>query len=464
MLLLAMLACGSPETAAPTPPPDLLLVVLDTVRADSLALYGHHRATSPQMEILAERGVVFDDVSAPSSWTWPSHGSLFTGEPPWVHGARFSQGPTSDHQLWDLGLASLRKDLPTLAGRLGDAGYTTVSLAANPMLDPALGLTRGFGQAVRHESDLEVVAQALQAMQQSEGPLFLFINLMVAHHSARVVAAPWSHAHAEALRTSQVEDGLKPYLLSDPPGVNLYGRPDGLPTSGFDRLRAGDLTLDDSSVGLLRDLYDGEVGIADDMLTPLIRGWDQWRQNGVIAVTSDHGEYFGEHGLWEHGRTLRGPALGVPLVLAGPGLPEGKRIPAPVELLDLAATLLVLGGVETDEETLLSVINGSEPGPVRAVAWPDQARAERLGGVYQEAWRLYREQDMAVLWSASQQMLFDLEADPGMERDLAEQRPGELATLLARGQAAIPVDGAQTAPVPMDEDASEALRALGYVE
>jgi arylsulfatase A-like enzyme len=360
LVAAALASCGEPAQhpeqsgQALTPaPPDLLVVVLDTVRADALAAYGNDRPTSPQLDALARRGVLFEDVTAPSSWTWPSHASLFTGQPPWVHGAHFVQPANADHQMWDLSLGAMRQDLPTLAGQLSEAGYTTVSLAANPMLAPEKGLTRGFDHAAHLQTDLAVLGEAVRVMQQVEGPLFLFVNLFVAHHPAKVAGTPWSQAHVEALKSQAVETALQPYLRLDPPGIELYGRPEGSDRNGIDRLRAGELVLNETSVTLLRDLYEGEVAVADDQLTPLVRGWDQWRRDGVIAVTSDHGEYFGEHGLWEHARTLHAPVLEVPLVLAGRGLPAGHRVSAPIELLDLTATLLALAGLETDAETLL---------------------------------------------------------------------------------------------------------------
>lgn len=471
LVVSALASCAEPaqhpEQSGPAltpPPPDLLVVVLDTVRADALTAYGNARPTSPQLEALARRGVLFEDVTAPSSWTWPSHASLFTGQPPWIHGAHFVQPTNADHQLYDLSLGAMREDLPTLAGQLSESGYTTVSLAANPMLAPEKGLTRGFDHAAHLPSDLAVLEEAVRVMQEVQGPLFLFVNLFVAHQPAKVTAAPWSQAHLKILKDQAVEPVLLPYVRLDPPGIELYGHPGGSEQSGVDRLRAGEVVLSQASVTLLRDLYEGEVAVADDELTPLVRGWDQWRGDSVIAVTSDHGEYFGEHGLWEHARTLHAPVLEVPLVLVGRGLPAGQRVTAPVELLDLTATLLTLAGLETDDETLLDTVAGVPPGPIRAAAWPDPARMARLGGVYADGWRLYREEALAVLWSADNSQLYDLTADPDMLHDLAGERPQELERLLTVGRTAVPWGEIATGVVPLDGDAIESLRALGYLE
>ena len=124
------------------------MVVEDTVRADALSVYGNPRPTSPQLAEVARVGVTFDDVTAPSSWTWPTHASLFTGLMPWEHGAHF--GAAEDEGVWSLDPLPLlvtmpRSDVPTLAERFADAGYRTVVLTGNPIVGPDLAaMVRGF--------------------------------------------------------------------------------------------------------------------------------------------------------------------------------------------------------------------------------------------------------------------------------------------------------------------------------
>ena len=143
LIALAGLACAEPELL---PTPDVLLVVLDTVRPDRLSPYGHERATSPELAALARRGVLFEDVTAPSNWTWPTHASIFTGKPPWEHGAHFGRGDREVHFHWGGFARPMRRDLPTLAEKFAAAGYRTVFLNANPVLKSPLAdsITRGF--------------------------------------------------------------------------------------------------------------------------------------------------------------------------------------------------------------------------------------------------------------------------------------------------------------------------------
>ena len=116
--------------------PNVLLVVLDTVRADRLSAYGHERATSPRLTELASRGVLFRDVTAPDNWTWPTHASIFTGQPPWVHGAHFGEDDGAVQFSWGPAATAMREDLPTLAERFARAGYRTGFLTANRVIAP----------------------------------------------------------------------------------------------------------------------------------------------------------------------------------------------------------------------------------------------------------------------------------------------------------------------------------------
>ncbi len=416
--LTLWLGC-SPAVAplpAPAPRPDVLLVVLDTVRADRLGAYGQGRSPSRAFDALAAEGVLFEQAIAPSSWTWPSHGSLFTGVGPSEHGAHFAP-LDGEHDLEHLGarLSALRSDLPTLAERFAAAGYRTVSLAANPLLDPTYGLTRGFQRAEHHADDSAIVDLALEELIEArEAPLFLFVNLMSAHHPTRVSIAPTSAKHEPRIRARDV-GALAPYVRDEPLRIDLYEPRGTDEPSGLRRLRAGMLELGDDERELLLDLYDGGVGTADRHLGELLTAWGD---AGIRAVTSDHGEYFGEHGLWEHGRVLQEPILDVPLVVAAPTLAPERRTDA-VAVQELGASLLHLAGLGDDP----GVLDGSEM--VTAAAWPD-AQLVELGPPYDRGWQLVRR--------------------AGEEARIEELVPaGSTAT---------------TGVVP----AGEALRALGYVE
>lgn len=415
--LLLALACSPDPEPAPeevSPPPDVLLVVLDTVRADRLGAYRGGLSPSRAFDALAAQGVLFEQAVAPSSWTWPSHGSLFTGLGPSEHGAHFAP-VDGEPDLEHLGarLTALREDPPTLAERFAAAGYRTVSLAANPLLDPAFGLTRGFQRAEHHADDVAVLELAREELlEQRDAPLFLFVSLMSAHHPTRVSIAPTSARHEGRIRAREV-GALAPYVRDQPLRIDLYEPREGDEPSGLRRLRSGDLVLEEEERALLLDLYDGGVHTVDRHLGELLTAWGG---EGIRAVTSDHGEYFGEHGLWEHGRVLLDPILDVPLVVAAPGLAPERRAEA-VAVQELGATLLHLAGLGEDP----GVLDGSEL--ITATAWPD-AQLVPLGAPYDRGWQLV-------------------------------QRPGEDARI----DELVPTP-ATTGPVAADE----ALRALGYTD
>ncbi len=454
VLLAAAFASGCTDTSEEGPPPsepsaspDVLLVVLDTTRADALSAYGNPRPTSPAFDALAAEGVLFGDATAAAPWTWPSHASLFTGLGPWEHGAHYAElGADPEHQHLGAELAGLHPEVTTLAERFAAAGYRTVSLAANPLLDPAFGLVRGFQRAEHHADDRAVVELAVQELlAPREEPLLLFVNLMPAHHPGRVEPiAPWSERHRERLARRDLPNA-RAYVFDDPLRLDFYKRRAPEEPIGWDRLRSGEQVLDEDELGLLRDLYDGGVLKADTYLKLLLTAWGD---HGVRAVTADHGEYFGEHGHWEHGRVLRSPVLNVPLVVAADGLAPERRTD-PVEQRELGATLLHLAGLGDDP----GVLDGSDR--VLASAWPDQ-RVAPLGEPYERGWRLVREGDLALVAStAGDRWLFDVAQDPGMERPL--DRPAEVRRL----EALIPWgEGVVGEPVR----AEEAMRALGYVE
>ena len=471
-LLLAQ-ACSVPPTDLPAQaaPPDILLVVLDTVRADHTPSYGYATNTTAQLSAIAEAGVTFEDTTSPSSWTWPTHASLFTGVMPWEHGAHFSPEP-SDEELSTgaVPFLPMRADLPTLAERLSEAGYRTVAVSTNSLLDPSLGLTRGFHQATVHDTDGKTV-EAVQAILEAAGdqPLFLMVNLNGAHAPWQVTPAPWSERHAAQLQPDTAPAWVRPYLLDSTLGVDLYRSP-GTGPSAIYHYMAGRLTIPPDWLALLGDLYDGQLVAVDLALRSVVVAWQNKRRHFVMAVTADHGEYFGEHGMLEHGHTLYSQVTQVPLVLAAPGrLPAGLRIPEPVQMHDLHPTLLELAGLEPAPPcSLLRVIEGQPRcGPVMAAAWRCWSVAAFMDGPFDQNWNLYREGDDALLLAGDgRRELYDLGTDPEMLLDLATLQPELADRLTASALEAIPAQEQHPPQSPLQVDPAilERLEALGYVK
>jgi len=469
--LLAVCCTGAPgpqgKPAAPaenTRPPDILLIVLDTTRADAVSLGDGSRPTTRQIAAIAEAGVAFTDVTAPASWTWPSHASLFTGQPPWVHGARTrSDAPVDDERrvahVWPM-----RTDLPTLAGELSKAGYHTESLSQNRWLAPSLGLTRGFAKADVFEGCTAIEAALGEAMVRADAePAFVFVNLLEPHAPWNVTPAAWAQPHVPRLKDDP--GWMAPFVTDQPLGLDLYRTPKTASHSGFQSIMRGDLSPTDADYALIRDLYDADVAATDYCVHRLLEAWKLRRELGVVVVTSDHGEYLGEHGLMEHGQTIWPEVTGVPLVMAGPGLPKGQTVDTPVQLQDVPGTLLALAGVPSDMTSLLPVVAGQPRlGPIQAAAWKHPDPAQAIGGRFEHDWFWYRQGDHAIAFSpTSTAHLYDLSTDPGATTDLADTQPERLAELLAKAEGAFEVHKLGHVDVSLPPDVEAHLRAIGYL-
>ncbi|MFZ5477455.1 MAG: sulfatase [Myxococcota bacterium] len=441
--------------------PDVLLVVLDTLRADAVSSYGNARPTTPQLDALAAAGVRFADATAPAPWTWPSHASLFTGLMPWEHGAQAASA-SGEVQLKGTPYAMTPMDpaVPTLAERLTSAGYRTVAVVGNPFLAPELGLVRGFGEVRNDTRDTAVVAAALEAMRERDDPLFLFVNLVTTHGPHLATPAPWARARLEELAPERAQAWSLPYLTVSPPGLQLAARAGSRGLTASQRYALGELEIPPDGLRLLRDLYDGEALLADFLLHTLVTAWEA-RGGDVVAVTSDHGEYFGEHHQLSHGRTLYREVLAVPLVIAAPGrLPAGAVVEEPVQLQDLYPTLLELAGLSppplAHAYSLVPVAGGAtRPGRVLAAATPSRFWAEE-GGAWSRSFRLCREgADVEIVDDLGAVERFDLATDPGMTRGTPAWRSAlgcpRATTALERP--------AVDVPAPL----AERLAALGYV-
>jgi arylsulfatase A-like enzyme len=430
LLLLLALACSAPDERARA---NVLLVTLDTTRADRLGVYGHARPTSPNLDALASEAIVFERAYSTSSWTLPAHASLFTGKYPASHGARHDpQGPLV---LADAAPAprsvrarGMSPQEPTLAGLLAGHGWATGAVVGGPWLMRVFGVGAGFDfyddagmQSQLGRRATEITENALAWLARTEEPFLLFLNYFDPH-------APYAPPPRFA----------RPFL---PPGV----APDPL------------------SLRQAPALYDGEIRYTDHELGRLF-GWLRERglwERTLVVVTADHGELLGERGDWGHERWLWEPLVHVPLIVkpAGPGRP-GRREAAPVSLVDVLPLVLRELGLP-------------DPPGVQGEA-PPAARRELLAEVNPIGtesdtgeWRARWEGSLKFLTSTlGERHLYDLAADPDEARNLVPRDPelaARQALALERAFAALPAPPADAAPVQVDERTRELLRELGYL-
>ena len=206
------------------------------------------------------------------------------------------------------------------------------------------------------------------------------------------------------------------------------------------------------------------MAVTDYCVHRLLEVWKLRRELGVVVVTSDHGEYLGEHGLMEHGQTVWPEVTSVPLVMAGPGLPKGQTVDTPVQLHDLPGTLLELAGVETTMLSLMPVMKGQpRQGPIQAAAWHHPTSAQSMGGRFQHDWTWWREDKWVLVEnSAGESQLYDLSTDPDLSRDLALVHPQLYQEMLERSRDGWPLHTSD-ATLTVPDDVQEELRALGYM-
>ena len=405
-------ACGDAEFpgAAPGAGRHLILISIDTLRPDRLGCYGHARDTSPALDRLAREGVLFEDVTSASPWTLPAHASLLTG-----HYA-------SRHGVVDL-TRRLDAALPTLASLLGERGYATAAVVNSSNLTERHGLERGFEQ-FHHVPELaddgsipdgaaEVLAHARPMLERrGERPLFLFLHFYDVHSD---------YAPDEAYRARFV----RPYAGT------LAGS-----TAELLDLRQRGAPLEAADVEHLLDLYDAEIRQLDDQLGRFfeeLAAAGLW-EDALVAVVSDHGEEFLEHGSLLHGRTYYQEIVRIPWILRGPGIPPGRRIAAPVHLVDVAPTLIALAGVEAPEAAamdglaLAELVRGEVAAPPERLlfAEADHNNAEP------DIRRLVRTPRHKLVYDQLLERveLYDLARDPREQLDLAASESALAARLL----------------------------------
>lgn len=409
------IAPGQPDPGAPT----LVFVVLDNVRADRLALCGHDRPTSPRLTSLVRKGAEHTcRAYAPGSWTLPSHASFFTGVDVPTHGAHsLPEGGAALGRSTSESVRALDTELPTLAEQLAARGYQTVLVSGNPVVSPESGLTRGFERVEVAESFNELhgraleraVGQALAAADPTR-PLFLFVNIADAHQPWRRVPArvKWLPTRSSFRLHASKSDGF---------------------WQGWYRDEL-DTASKVATLAHLRDVYDYGIYRADRTLGRVMNRVRKagWAAPGLrYVVTSDHGEYLGEHGLLDHGHYLEDENQRVLLLVGGEGAPDLPDGPVSAT----QAFHLVRDGALADEGV-----------PVAAATYPHRQREEWSGGAAYG-------RTSAALWTEDGRLLW---------QDDGAQPPPALADLVERTRRSGARETGASAAV------LEMLRAAGYVE
>ncbi len=407
--------------------PNVLLITLDTTRADHIGAYGHQAARTPNLDGLARRGVLFAQAATPVPLTLPSHSSIMTGLYPTYHGVRLNGG------------TALGDEQTTLAEAFSKQGYQTAGFIGAFVLDGRWGLNQGFDRyddqfdmkkfkrldlaAVQRPAN-EVLDSALGWLDEHKaGPFFTWIHLYDAH---------------------------SPYEPPEP----LYSE-----------FRSGGLA----------ELYDGEIAFADQQIGRCISWLEQagLNDNTLVVIVGDHGESLGSHGEGTHGFFIYDSTLHVPFIVTTPFKPlSGVRVESQVSLVDVFPTVLALAGFEPGGKlhgrSLLQLMLHPEP--------KDKAYANTAAFAYGESMAPNLQYGWGALHSlrsprykfiqAPRPELYDLAADPHEAANVIEQHRAvarDMADVLERLMA----DTSRDAPAPesanLDKETIARLAALGYV-
>jgi arylsulfatase A-like enzyme/thioredoxin-like negative regulator of GroEL len=388
--------------------PSVLLVTLDTTRADHLGCYGAEFAATPNLDALAGRGVRFDEALSPTPLTLPSHASLLTGMVPRKHGVR-------DNAMYRLG-----EEPEVLAAVLGRRGYDTAAFVSSVVLDRIGGLDRGFdlyddsvriGErqafAYREKAAAQTNDAVLGHLDKLKEPFFLWVHYFDPH---------------------------LPYVPPEPFRSRFEDRP-----------------------------YDGEIAFMDAEIGSLLEEVGKQTSSLMVVVAGDHGESLGEHGEDAHGIFVYQATQRVPLIFAGPGLPKGKVVKERVGLTDVAPTVLDMLGLpplsDADGRSLLPLLRGAEWSsgvyeletlfPYHAYGWAP------LRGLVRGEYKFIEAPD---------DELYRLSSDPDEKKDLSESKSGLASAMAARLGALTEGDIAR--PFVEDPELAEQrrkLEALGYL-
>ncbi len=427
-------------------PRNLVLIVVDTLRADRLGCYGAERETSPAIDALARESVRFERAYATAPWTKPSVASILSGLLPARHGAR--------------GILTVLPDrVDTLAEILSRHGFATAGIVSHSILAEKMGFAQGYTSYDSHHARGHAFASTRGVTQRASAKLeslsardrrfFLFVHYFD-HHYDYLRHPEIGFAQARA------------------------GRLDG--TQSIQRLRAMRHDLSPEELAHLRDRYDEEIRYTDAGVGELLErlralGRDR---DTLVVFTADHGEEFLEHGWIGHTRTLYEELIRVPLLIRGPDLEPG-RVSRPVSLASLTPTLLDLLGLDRDSfefdapslaERVRGGRGGDEGSAYAEVAFWGIHPEARERSAFKKAlvgprYKLIRDEQRDAY------ELYDLSRDAGERRNLAPQRPALVAELSrrlderARGRG----PAAESAPrIELSEAEREELRALGYLD
>lgn len=436
-------APSTPPAVAGVRPP-VIVIVIETLRADHLGLYGHGRDTSPVLGALAQEALVFEKAITAAPWTLPSVSSILTGTSPGVHGVHLYEDVLPD-------------EAETLAERFKAAGYETAFFGVNSLFEADRHLEQGFDTYYGIDeipgTQLNEQLAAFLRHRDSSRPPFIYAHYFEPHcrYEPPEGMREMYYPPPPALATGRSIDDTRFRTMHE---CFHLKRRSGEPIYEIDYYLAeydAEIRYVDHLVGLFLERLK-TAGLYDD---------------GLVVITGDHGEEFWEQETFGHGRSLNEAAIWVPLMVKPPGGVDTRRVRAPVSTLDIAPTALTVAGLPRGERMqgrdLSPLWTGAPEGDLgtRPVFSETDYEGHRFRSVHQGNLKLVLPLDGA------KPRLFDLSVDPSALQDLAPNRPDEVARLLKLLDAHAEDSRKKSRGIahgdhPLAEDVIERLKALGY--
>ncbi len=452
--------CGGRPSGAG---PNVVLVSLDSCRADHLSCYGYARRTSPRLDELASSGAVFENCFSSTSWTLPAHMALFTSLPDTVHG------------VYDNDLPPLDPDRVTIAEQFKAKGYVTAGFVSGPYLHPAFGFDRGFDFYFNCTSYLDA--------KEFHDERFREFRSEAHKESHRDVTNPrlfgqvdtWLSEHSESPFFAFIHVWDIHYDYTPPPPFDTMFDPDyagSVSAIDFEKNPAIHPNMDPRDLEHVVALYDGEIASTDRYLGQLFERIASLglTEETIVVVTADHGEEFFEHGNKGHQRSLFDEVLRIPLIVSWPGrVPKGIRVKEQTRIIDIAPTLAELCGLPPNREgvgkSLVPFFDG------RGRDLPAYSQLELASGP--ASLRAVRVPEFKIVWNnlRGRGNLFDLREDPRETRPLGPDSPFAVPALdylrewnrfVDQLAESLPKSGG-TDRAPVDEKTLARLREIGYI-
>lgn len=439
--LVSFAFLAQPPPARRPDAPNVIVILIDVLRADHLSCYGYERETSPIIDAFADEAILFENPVAASTFTKTSVASLFSGLPPHRHGVYYGQFRSdTDDVLSDV----LGNEIHTLAERMFDAGLHTEAWVENAQLRAYMGFSQGFSRY--HDQPGEAEAIRLKHLAWLNGPttskpFFTYLHFLDVH-------GPYNPP--------------EPFYGKFGPKENrLYGL-------GYDdwavfkyRTRYKGEVLDEEELAVMRNRYDECIASIDRWIGVV---FDDLREHGLyddslIVITGDHGEGFWEHGFISHSTMPFEELVKVPLIVKLPGAAQGgKRVSQAVSHLDLVSTLVEAVGGDTsglEGQSLWPLLEDPEtPLPPRE----HFVEIHKTIGLRTDRWKYF-------LRPTEEAELYDLESDPGEQNNVVQGHPdvAERMGKIARKAREIRENGGQRERVVVDAETVDKLHALGYI-